>query len=397
MFTDLLNFRRFAAVAGTIAASALLVACGSGGGGGGAESGSLRLALTDRPACGYDAVFVTIQKVRVHQSGTAGESDAGWSEIVLQPAKRVDLVTLQNGVLAELGQTPLPTGKYTQLRLVLVANDATTPLANSVIPTGGTETPLTTPSAFQTGLKLNVNIDVEADKLADFVLDFEACRSVVKRGNSGEYNLKPVVSVTPRIFTGIIGFVHTALAVGTTEVSAQLAGVPIKSTTPDATGKFVLGPIADGSYDIVVSAAGRATATVVSVPASSAANTVLNDATLPIDPPVSVTHTVSGTVTITPAVAPIDAVVVARKIYTGGPTVEVAGGPVDGDTGAFSYVLPSGAPVKSAFVTPLAFAVDGATPTGNYTLVATTGALAPKSLVVNLTTADVSGANFAFP
>lgn len=397
MFRDLLNFRRFAAAAGAIAASALLVACGSGGGGGGAESGTLRLALTDRPACGYDAVFVTIQKVRVHQSGTAGESDAGWSEIVLQPAKRVDLVTLQNGVLAELGQTPLPTGKYTQLRLVLVANDATTPLANSVIPTGGTETPLTTPSALQTGLKLNVNIDVEADKLADFVLDFEACRSVVKRGNSGEYNLKPVVSVTPRIFTGIIGFVHTALAVGTTEVSAQLAGVPIKSTTPDATGKFVLGPIADGSYDIVVSAAGRATATVVSVPASSAANTVLNDATLPIDPPVSVTHTVSGTVTITPAVTPIDAVVVARKIYTGGPTVEVAGGPVDGDTGAFSYVLPSGAPVKSAFVTPLAFAVDGATPTGNYTLVATTGALAPKSLVVNLTTADVSGANFAFP
>ncbi|TAK46184.1 MAG: DUF4382 domain-containing protein [Betaproteobacteria bacterium] len=397
MFRDLLNFRRYAAAAGAIAASALLVACGSGGGGGGAESGTLRLALTDRPACGYDAVFVTIQKVRVHQSGTAGESDAGWSEIVLTPAKRVDLVTLQNGVLAELGQTPLPTGKYTQLRLVLAANDATTPLANSVIPTGGTETPLTTPSAFQTGLKLNVNIDVEADKLADFVLDFEACRSVVKRGNSGEYNLKPVVSVTPRIFTGIIGFVHTALAVGTTEVSAQLAGVPIKSTTPDATGKFVLGPIADGNYDIVVAAAGRATATVVSVPASSAANTVLNDATTPIDPPVSVTHTVSGTVTITPAVTPIDAVVVARKIYTGGPTVEVAGGPVDGDTGAFSYVLPSGAPVKSAFVTPLAFAVDGATPTGNYTLVATTGALAPKSLVVNLTTADVSGANFAFP
>lgn len=397
MFMDLLKFRRYAAVAGAIAASALLVACGSGGGGGGAESGTLRIALTDRPACGYDAVFVTIQKVRVHQSGTAGESDAGWSEVVLQPAKRVDLMTLQNGVLAELGQTPLPTGKYTQLRLVLAANDATTPMANSVIPTGGTETPLTTPSALQTGLKLNVNIDVEADKLADFVLDFEACRSVVKRGNSGEYNLKPVVSVTPRIFTGIVGFVHIDLAAGTTEVSAQQDGVVKKSTTPDATGKFVLGPIADGNYDIVVSAAGRATATVVSVPASSLANTVLNDATLPINPPVSVTQTASGTVTITPAVSPIDAVVVARKIYTGGPTVEVAGGPVDGDTGAFSYVLPSGAPVKSAFVSPLSFAADTASPTGNYTLVATAGALAPKSLVVNLTTADVAGANFAFP
>ena len=397
MFRSLLKFRRPAAVASAIAAAALLAACGSGGGGGEADAGTLRLALTDTPACGYDAVFVTIQKVRVHQSGSAGESDAGWSEVVLQPAKRVDLLSLQNGVLAELGQTPLPAGKYTQLRLVLAANDATTPMANSVIPTGGTETPLTTPSAFQTGLKLNVNIDVEANKLADFVLDFDACRSVVKRGNSGAYNLKPVMSVTPRIFTAVIGFVHTALAGGTTSVSAQQAGVPIKSTTPDATGKFILGPIPDGTYDVVVSAAGRVTATVTGVIASSTANTTLNDATVPIDPPVSVMHTASGTVTITPVVSPIDAVVVARKIYTGGPTVQVAGGPVDGDTGGFSYVLPSAAPVKSAFVTPLAFAADGASPTGSYTLVATSGASLPKSLIVDVTSADVTGANFAFP
>ena len=399
MFRYLLKFRRHAAVAGAIAASALLVACGSGGGGGGAESGTLRLALTDRPACGYDAVFVTIQKVRVHQSGTAGESDAGWSEIVLSPAKRVDLLSLQNGVLDELGQTSLPTGTYTQLRLVLAANDVTNPNANSVIPTGGTETPLTTPSAFQTGLKLNVNIDVPTGQLADFVLDFDACRSVVKRGNSGDYNLKPVLTVIPRVSFAVIGYVHTELGVASTSVSAQKDGVPVKSTTPDATGKFVLGPLPEGPFDIVVAAAGRVTATITGVPAPTTADIVLNDngALSVINPATSESHTASGTVTITPAVTPIDAVVVARKIYTGGPTVEVAGAQVDGDTGAFSYVLPSGAPVKSAFVTPLAFAVDGATPTGNYTLVATTGALAPKSLVVNVTTADVIEANFAFP
>lgn len=96
--------------------------------------------------------------------------------------------------------------------------------------------------------------------------------------------------------------------------------------------------------------------------------------------------------------SPIDAVVVARKAYTGGPTVvEVAGGPVDGDAGAFAYVLPSGAPVKSAYVTPLVFVADGASPTGNYTLVATSGTFTPKSLPVNVTNADVTGANFAFP
>ena len=52
-----------------------LAACGGGGGGNdvtfaGASNGTLRLALTDAPTCGYDAVNVTIQKVRVHKSSS---------------------------------------------------------------------------------------------------------------------------------------------------------------------------------------------------------------------------------------------------------------------------------------------------------------------------------------
>ena len=401
MFKYLLKFRRPAAIAGAIAASALLAACGSGGGGSEAESGTLRLALTDSPACGYDQVNVTIQKVRVHKSSTAGDGDSGWSEVVLSPAKRVDLLTLQNGVLAELGQTPLPTGKYTQMRLVLAANDATTPTANSVVLSDTkAEIPLTTPSAFQTGLKLNVNIDVAADKVADFVLDFEACRSVVKRGNSGEYNLKPVVSVTARVSDAanrVIGYVPAALGIGTTMVSAQQDGVPKKSTTPDATGKFVLSPLDAGTYDVVIAAADRVTATVTGVIVSSTANTVLNDSTLPITPDPSTTHKASGTVTT--GVSPIDAVVVARKAYTGGPTVEVAGGPVNGTSGTFSYDLPIGAPVKALYaVAPatLVFSSDSAS-AGKYTLVATSGGVTKTHIPdINVTSADVTEVPFAF-
>src|SRR5512133_4228290 len=81
-----------------------LAACGGGGGSASTDNGSLRLALTDAPACGYDAVNVTIQKVRVHQSDSANPDDPnGWSEIVMNPALRVDLLKLQNGELAELG------------------------------------------------------------------------------------------------------------------------------------------------------------------------------------------------------------------------------------------------------------------------------------------------------
>ena len=176
-----------------------LAACGGGGGSGGsADNGSLRLALTDAPACGYDAVNVTIQKIRVNQSSSASDTDGGWSEIVLNPARRVDLLSLSNGVLDELGQTPLPTGKYTQLRLVL-ADNKTSPMANSVVLTSDkSEVALKTPSGQQSGIKTNINIDIAANKMADFVLDFDACKSVVVAGNSGQYLLKPVVIVIPR-------------------------------------------------------------------------------------------------------------------------------------------------------------------------------------------------------
>ena len=214
-----------------------LAACGGGGGGSditfaGASNGTLRVALTDAPACGYDAVNVTIQKVRVHQSSSASDTASGWSEVVLNPARRVDLLTLTNGVLDELGQTPLPTGKYTQLRLVLADNDSAHPLANSVVPTGGTETALKTPSGQQSGVKTNINIDIAANKMADFVLDFDACKSVVVAGNSGQYLLKPVVTVIPRYVSGVTGFVDATLVNGSTSVSLQQGGVVIKATTP---------------------------------------------------------------------------------------------------------------------------------------------------------------------
>ena len=181
---------------------AVLAACGGGGDGGSvaaADSGTLRLALTDAPSCGYDQVNVTVQKVRVHQSSTANDGDAGWSEVVLNPDRKINLLNLTNGVLDELGQTPLPTGKYTQLRMILADNTGNT-LANSVVPTGGTEIALKTPSGQQSGVKANINIDIAANKLADFVLDFDACKSIVTAGNSGQFLLKPVVTVIPVTF-----------------------------------------------------------------------------------------------------------------------------------------------------------------------------------------------------
>lgn len=122
--------------------AATVVACG-GGGGSTSDNGTLKLAMTDSPGCGYDHVWITINKIRIHQSATANPEDGGWRELAITPRK-IDLLALTNGALQELGSLPLPAGRYEQARLVL--SDA--PLANSLVLSGtNNEIELRTPSA----------------------------------------------------------------------------------------------------------------------------------------------------------------------------------------------------------------------------------------------------------
>ena len=380
-----------------ILAVAGLAACGGGGGGGGngsADSGTLRLAMTDAPSCGYDAVNVTVVKVRVHQSSNAGDNDSGWSEIVLNPARRLNLLNLTNGVLDELGQTPLPTGKYTQLRLVLADNGGATPFANSVIPTGGAEVALKTPSGQQSGVKANINIDIAANKMADFVLDFDACKSVVAAGGSGKYLLKPVVAVIPRYVSGVAGFVGLAtLANGNTNLSLQQAGVVIKATAPDNTGKFVLQPVAPGAYTLVMTALGRTTMVVTNVAVSADTVTSVNASGTALISPVSLNGTATGT-------APADTLVRALQPLTGGSTIEVAGRFVDSTTGVYSYPLVVNAPLVAPYVPIpglLVFVADAAV-AGKYTLKASLTGFADKTSVLPaLVASGTITTNFVFP
>lgn len=378
-----------------------LAACGGGGAGGGisgtgAPQGTLRLALTDAPSCGYDNVYVTVQTVRVHQSASAGDADSGWSEITLSPQRRIDLNTLTNGVVEELGQTQLPAGTYTQLRLVLADNGNSAPYANAVKPTGGSETALSTPSAQQSGLKVNVNIDVPVGQVADIVLDFDACKSVVKRGNSGQYNLKPVITATPRLSDAgyrVVGYLDAATTAAGASVSLQFNGAPVKATPPDSTGRFVLYPVPVGSYDLVVTASGRVTAVMTGVPVVSTAWTFVNSTLLPITPPLAGTaaRLVQGTVN------PAAATVRALQTLSGGPTVEVAWAPVDALNGEFDLLLTPSAPVRTAYVVNpvvLNFVAVPAT-AGLYTVEARSAGVV-KTQAIDVW-APVPALNFTFP
>lgn len=352
----------------------LLSACGGGGGDATPvpTNGTLRLALTDAPACGYDSVHVTVDRVRVHTSAAAGETDAGWVDIVLPAPRRVDLLSLTNGVLEELGQTALPAGRYTQMRLLLAPNDGTSPLANAVQPTGQAEVALDTPSGMQSGLKMNVDIEVQTGSVADFIIDFDACKSVVPRGHSGRYNLKPVMRVMPRLATAgarVVGYVDPALA-GVT-VSVQVGGTPVVSTVPDpATGRFDLYPVPVGTYTLVLSGGGRATGVLTGVPVGADAYTYVNAPTAPILVPAGTPREVAAGVTATPEP---DAVLLrALQQLSNGSTVEVLARPATADGTAVSLALPSAAPLVAAYAagaTAVVFTADAAASVvGRYTV-----------------------------
>ncbi|MFT3956709.1 MAG: DUF4382 domain-containing protein [Piscinibacter sp.] len=385
---------RFAALA---AAVGLLAACGGGGSSStppSSDTGTLRIALTDAPSCGYDEVNVTVEKVRVHRSASAGENDSGWSEVVLTPALRVNLLDLTNGVLAELGHTELPAGTYTQLRLQLAANGGAAPYANSLVLSGSAdEIPLDTPSAQQSGLKMNVNVTVESNEVADLVLDFDACKSVVKRGNSGRYNLKPVVSVLPRVrVDGLVaeGYVAPAIALGSTSVSLQIDGVPVRSTVPMANGRFVLYPVPAGNYDLVVSAEGRVTAVMTGVPISASSRTFVTPTGTAIDPPAGAPRAATGVVSISGSTTVPQSLVRATQ-FIGTTVAERTARPSDALSGEYLLSLAAGAPVFTAYdpvATSLAFTADAAN-AGKFRLEALTDGKLPVTADIDVTSTDI--------
>jgi hypothetical protein len=365
-----------------IAAAAILAACGGGGGGTSGGTGTLSVKLTDAPACGYDHVWVTVTKVRVHKSDTAGDSDPGWSEVLVDPAKsRIDLLGLQNGVLADLGQTALPEGRYQQVRLVLADNKDVAGANQLVLTSDKSVVNLDTPSAQQSGLKLKHGFDVAAGTEVDLVLDFDACKSIVKAGNSGKYNLKPVVSVIPILVGSIAGAVDPEAARAAASVSLQrfdpATGVVsvVRATTVRADGTWTLAPVpvspATGpGYNLVIGSPGYANVVFTNVPVQTAVTTPV--------PAVALTTSTARLIdgTILPAG---DGSVQALQTVVDNPgtdadvVVEAAYANADGVTGDYLVTVPAGAARVAPYAASSPTYSAGAN-AGKYTVRASDGA-----------------------
>ncbi|TXI88087.1 MULTISPECIES: DUF4382 domain-containing protein [unclassified Cupriavidus] len=387
-------------MAAVLPAALAVTACGGGGGDGDSASGStgtLHVAMTDAPACGFDHVYVTVNKVRVNASSSAGDNDGGWTDIALPAPQKIDLLSLTNGVLFDLGRAPLPAGQYQQVRLVLNGNQGNS-LANSVVVSGSAaEQPLATPSATQSGYKIIQPFTVPANTLVDLVLDFNACKSIVQQGN-GSYSLKPVVTATTLTVSGAIaGYVPAAQAGST--VYAQQNGQVIRATVADANGQFILSPLVqsstNGNYDVVVVdnklPAGHATGIIRAVPVTASTTTTVATAALPITLPASVTNTASGTVT-----ASAQASLRALQTVNAG-TFEIASTNANLDTGIYSLSLPAAAPLIGTYTPTLPIALSTVSAVaGQYSVQATNATGAVQGANVNISGGSQAGVNFSY-
>lgn len=233
----------------------------------GGGSANLTVRMTDAPG-DYDAVLVDVQDVEIHVETEAegeleGDEDGdGWVSVGDVETGVYDLLELTGGVTQVLADTEVPAGFVSQIRLVLGSE-------NSVVIDGESK-PLNTPSAQQSGLKLQVNQEFVAGENYSYLLDFNVDESIVTTGNGG-YNLKPVIRMTAEANAGAV--VGTVIYPSELEMDIQsLVVLSNESVTvsayTDAQGNFSLNGVPAGTYDLEVTpeaAAGLTTFTITEV------------------------------------------------------------------------------------------------------------------------------------
>ena len=146
----------------------------------------------------------------------------------------------------ELGSENIPVGKYTQVRLKIIAAE--------VVENDPTHT-VDVPSGAQSGLKILTNFTTTEGPTYELVLDFDAHRSIVTAGpptNPKSYKLKPTIRVISKAVAGSISGTVTnpqdvpmASAIADTGLVTQ---TPVETTT----GFFRLAFLPEGSFVVTI-------------------------------------------------------------------------------------------------------------------------------------------------
>lgn len=159
-----------------------IVGCGSGSN----DTTTMSLALTDAPLDDIEnvkEVNVTITNIEYHVNGEWKTFDG------FVGPQMFNLLDLREGNVTDLGSIELEGGHYTQIRFELDGDG--TADSNCFITYENNDTlPLFVPSGTYKAIG-EYNVPINGD--IALTVDFDVRKSVVKRGNSGHYNLKPTM------------------------------------------------------------------------------------------------------------------------------------------------------------------------------------------------------------
>ena len=198
----------------------------------------LQVYLTDDPG-DYEAVYIDVKDIQIN---VTGDSSNGWQSLKGVNAGTYDLLKLVNDEDTILADAEIPSGRLHQIRLVLGTENYVKLIGTSDL------IKLETPSAQQSGLKLNVQYDVTNERLYTILLDFDVAKSIVKTGNS-KYILKPTIRTILNAVGGTLKGVVIPKDFQTAVYAVQ--GVDTIATTfTGLTGGYIIKGLPAGSYDV---------------------------------------------------------------------------------------------------------------------------------------------------
>jgi hypothetical protein len=194
----------------------------------------LNVRMTDAPGP-YNAVYIDLQGVEI--TGNNGQA------VVMNVNTGIyNLLAYANGMDTLIASGSLHVATVSQIRLILGPNNSV--MVDSVL------YPLDTPSADQTGLKLQVHQTLQAGVLYSILLDFDANKSIVMTGN-GTYKLKPVIRTIETAISGAIKGDITP-AGRRAAVTATSATNITYSSNVNAAGDFLMMGLPAGIYSITI-------------------------------------------------------------------------------------------------------------------------------------------------
>lgn len=198
-----------------------------------AGTANLAVRLTDTTA-NYDSVNIDIQGVEI--KGGSGTVSLNVNSGIY------NLLDFTNGHDTLIASAGVPAGTVSQIRLILGPN-------NYVV-VDGVRHDLSTPSAQQSGLKLNLHETLIDGMDYTLLLDFDASRSIVITGN-GSYILKPVIKTVSMAVSGSIAGEATPAA-ALPVLATAFSSTDTLSSFTDSTGHFLIRGVPAGTYTLVL-------------------------------------------------------------------------------------------------------------------------------------------------